>query len=220
MTAISLLLASVLMLISILLQPSVDEPAGSLAAMSDAGVRATVSVLAFAYAQVPFLVSMLGLAQLIGDRAPILSNLVATFGVLGAFGHAVTAGSMLVTLSMAADTENRAVYNGLLSQEPGWVDGPPMLLGLLGTVLAILFLAIGLLRTNTGPRWVPFALFAFLAVEFVGTSITVWAGPAAAALYVLTFGTLAVVVWRSPVGEWTTARAERVGSSTAENTTR
>ncbi len=219
-TALSLLLAPVLSLVSVVLQPGMDGEAGPLAAMSEAGTGAAVSAVAFAYSQVPFIVAMLGLAQLIGQNAPILSNLIATFGILGGFGHAVVAGSMLLTLSMAADTANHAVYTGLLSQEPGWVDGPIQLLGLLGTVLAILFLAIGLLRTKIGPRWVPFVLLGFLVVEFVGHSITVWAGPTAAALYLISLVTLAIVVWRSPIAEWTTVGDKALNARAVGTTTR
>ena len=208
LTALSLPLTAVLAAVSVVLQPEMNGPAGPLAAISEAGISATVSTLAFAYSQVPFTIALLGLSQLIGQKAPILSNLVATFGILGGFGHAVIAGTLLVTLSMAADTANRDVYSRLLSQDYGWVDGPISLLGLLGTVLAILFLGVGLLRTKIGPRWVPFVLFAFLVVEFVGNSITAWAGPLAAALYLLALVTLAIVVWRSPIAEWTTVGAE------------
>lgn len=220
LTALSLVLASGLMLVSIVLQPRVENPAGSLAAMQEGGMAATVSVLTFAYAQLPFLIAMLGASQLIGERAPILSNLVATFGILGAFGHAVGAGATLLTLRMAADIANRDVYSGLLAEEPGPIDVPFMALGLFGTVLGILFLGIGLMRAKVGPRWVPYVLFAFLLVEFVGNSFTVWASSVAVALYLIAFVTLAVVVWRSPIEAWTTRGAESAASPALDSTTR
>ena len=76
------------------------------------------------------------------------------------------------------------------------------LLGLLGYVLCIVLLSIGIWRSRLAPRWVPLVLWIFLVVEFVGTSLTEYASPVAGVLFVVAFGQLAVVVWRSPLDNW------------------
>jgi hypothetical protein len=194
LTAVSLVLAGALTAVSIVAQAGV--PAGPPPGADDAAT--TVAVLTFAYAQLPLVVGLLGVARLIGYRAAVLGLLTAVFGVLGVFGQTVGAGRMLLMLRMAADSENAGVYGRLMMQEPGPVDGPFRLLGLLGTVLSLVLLAAGLLKGRIGLRWIPIVLLAFVAVQFVGSNLTVWAGPMSAGLFVLTFVGLAVVVWRTP----------------------
>lgn len=71
------------------------------------------------------------------------------------------------------------------------------LLGLLGTVLGLVLLGVGLLRAQIGPRWVPYGLWGFLVVEFVGSSLVSWGSIAAAALLATSMGGLAVTAWRT-----------------------
>jgi hypothetical protein len=80
-----------------------------------------------------------------------------------------------------------------------------MMCGTAGTVLGLLILGIGLLRAKVGPRWVPYAIWAWLLVEFVGSNFTEWATLASGLLYVGILGTLAVTVWRSPLAVWASA---------------
>jgi hypothetical protein len=56
-------------------------------------------------------------------------------------------------------------------------------MGLLGTVLGLLLLAIGLLRSRAVAPWIPACLIGFLVVEFVGANLSSWASLAAAGLY-------------------------------------
>jgi hypothetical protein len=197
LTAVCLALAGALTAASIVAQAGAT--AGPLPAPKDTAT--TVAVLTFAYAQLPLAVGMVGVARLIGTRAKVLGILTAVFGVLGVFGQTVGAGRMLLVQRMAADPEHADVYTGLLMQEPGPVDGPFRLLGLLGTVLGLVLLSAGLLKGRVGPRWIPVVLLAFVVVQFIGSNITVWAGPTSAALFLLAFAALAVVVWRTPAPE-------------------
>jgi hypothetical protein len=203
LTAVSLMLAGALTIVWIALTPA-EHPDGPLGAIAAAPVTATVSTLAFAYAQLLFIVALIGASQLISSRSPIMSNLAATFGIIGGFGHTIFAGGQLIVLAMAADVDNADVYNAVLNREITAVDGIPMILGLAGTVLAILFLAIGLLRANVTPIWIPLALFAFLVLEFVVGNFVPWAFYASGALYLISFVAIAVVVWKSPIDRWMT----------------
>ena len=77
----------------------------------------------------------------------------------------------------------------------------------LGTVLGLLILGIGLLRAKTGPLWIPYALWAFILVEFVGTNFSAWASLVSGLFYLASFCALAVTVWRSPILGWMTGTA-------------
>lgn len=208
--AAALVVAAALAVVSVVLQPSVDgDGAARLAAIEASGSRAVISVTAFTLSQLPFVVGILGVAHLLRERAPRISNVTATLGLLGGFGHAVFGGISFVMLAMAHDVPNRAAHAAVL----GAVEEPPsalfMAMGLIGTVLSLVFLALGLWRARLGPRWVPPVLVAFVLVEFVGTSLTSWAGSVSAVLFALTFGALAVTVWRSDPSSWALpARAE------------
>ena len=156
-------------------------------------------------AQLPFIIAVLGVAHLAGIRAPIIAMVGGTIAVIGGFGHAVFVGTQLLQLPMAADTANHAVYAALLD------GGMPLALlillmcGTVGTVLGLVLLGVALLRAKVGPRWVPFAIWLWVVIEFVGTNITVWASLASGLLYLGILGTLAVTVWRSPLAVWASA---------------
>jgi predicted membrane-bound dolichyl-phosphate-mannose-protein mannosyltransferase len=123
-----------------------------------------------------------------------------------------------VTLAMAADPANADAYNAILDREIGVVDGIPLLMGMIGTILAILFLGIGLLRAKVGPAWIPIALFVFLVLEFAVGNFVPWAFYASGALYLIALVALAVVVWKSPIEQWMTVadgRAAEVESMPA-----
>ncbi len=111
--------------------------------------------------------------------------------MLGAFGHALFGGVSLTYLLMASDTTNHPVYAKLVSD----IESSPVMLtsvvGLAGTVLGLLLLSIALFRSGVGPRWVGPVLWAFLVVEFVGTSMSRYASFMSAVLLVLAFGALA-----------------------------
>ena len=201
--AAGLMTTAVLSAVSVTLQP--EFPSGyvdRLAAIGASGVQGQISAVTFLVAQLPFIAAVLGIAHLLRERTPILSNLGATLGLIGAFGHTVFGGMSLVYITMATDQTNRAVYATLWER----LEGSPVIafaaMGLLGTVLGIVLLSIGIWPSRVAPRWVPLVLWIFLVVEFVGTSLSDYAAPVAGILFVIAFGQLAVVVWRSPLDTW------------------
>ncbi|MHA6669501.1 hypothetical protein ACX3O0_11605 [Homoserinimonas sp. A447] len=204
--AISLVLNAVLSVVSIALMPAFAQgTAENLAAIDAAGTMATISATAFVVAQLPFIIAVLGISHLAGIRAPIIAVIAGTVAVIGGFGHAVFGGTQLVQLAMAADTANHTVYAGLLDGEMPLPLMIMMLCGTVGTVLGMLLLGVAVLRAKVGPRWVPYAIWLWLVIEFVGTSITEWATLASGLLYLGTLGALAVAVWRSPLTVWASA---------------
>lgn len=199
--AACLILAAVSSVVWVLLEPPFpDGYAARLAAVDEAGAGAMVSATVFTWSQLPMLVALLTIAHISRPGAPRLATVGGGLGALGAFGHAVFGGAMLVTVLMARDSAHRAVHAGLLEQ----IESTPALMvfaaaGLLGTVLAFLLLGIGLWRSRVVPRWVAAALLAFLVVEFVGTAFTELAGYLGLSCLVVAFGALALHVWRAPL---------------------
>lgn len=176
--------------------------AARLAAIDEAGARAWVSSTAFVLAQLPFVVAVLGIGHLLRERAPRLSFVGTCLASLGAFGHAVFGGIALVTVSMAQGAAERARMAALLED----VESSPAMafaaIGLLGTVLGLVVLAVGLWRTRVAPRWVPALVGAFLVVEFAGSAVTEWSFQAAAVLYLIAFVALARIVRAMPAESW------------------
>ena len=118
--AVDLATTAVLSAVSVTLQP--EFPSGyveRLAAIDASGVQGQISAVTFLVAQLPFIAAILGIAHLLRDRAPILSNLGAMFGLIGAFGHTVFGGMSLVYMTMATDQTNRDVYATLWERQEG-----------------------------------------------------------------------------------------------------
>ena len=188
----ALVTAPVLAALSVVLQP--DLPAGAadrLASIDAAGWTGVVSAAAFAASQLPMIAAALALGHLLRDRAPRLGLAGAALLVAGSFGHAVFGGMSLTFVAMAGDEDHRAAYAGLMDR---LMNSPMMLfsvLGLLGTVIGVLLLSIGLFRAAVGPRWVGPALWAFLLVEFVGSSVSPHASYLSSVLFCAAFGALA-----------------------------
>ena len=176
--------------------------ADRLAALHEAGGLAWVSAATFTLAQLPFLVGVLGLGHLLRRAAPRLSSTGTCLAALGAFGHAVFAGVSLVSLVMAQDGSQRARMAALLED----VEASPVMafaaLGLLGTVLGLVLLAVALWRTRLAPRWVPALVGTFLVVEFAGSGLAAWSAQVSAVLYLVAFVALARVVHATPAGSW------------------
>ncbi len=201
--SVGLVTTAVLMLVSTSLSPPFPGNFEDLLAEIDAaGSSATISAVAFTLAQLPFVAAVLGIGHLLRGRSPLLSNLGTTLALVGAFGHSVYGGVAMVQLTMAGDEANRAVHADTLT---GVESGPAvafMAMGLIGTVLGILLLAIGLWRARVSPRWVAPVLGAFLVVEFAGQSVSEWASQVSIVLYLAAFTALAVTIWRSPAEDW------------------
>ncbi|WP_224760661.1 hypothetical protein [Salinibacterium sp. ZJ450] len=214
--AISLVLTSALSALWVALMPPFPPTAAEqLAAIADSGDTAVISSSAFIVAQLPFIIALLGIAHLTAQRTPILSAIGGALGVIGGFGHAVFGGFQLVTIVMAPDVANRELFAGLLESEPPLPLQVFMMAGTAGTVLGILLLGIALMRAKVGQRWVPYALWAFLVVEFVGSNLSEWAGLVAGLLYLGSFSALAVTVWRGTADSWTPVVAAGVPTAGA-----
>lgn len=201
--AICLATTALLSATSVVLAP--EYPGGSaerLAAIEAGGTAAAISAVTFTLAQLPFIGAVAGIGHLLRDRAPLLSDLGTTLGVVGAFGHSVFGGISLVYLAAAHDAANRSVHADLVAAAESGPAIPFMVMGLAGTVLGILLLAIGLWRARVAPRWVGPVLGAFLLAEFAGSAISDWSSQLAVALYVAAFGALAVTVWRTSEDSW------------------
>lgn len=212
--AIGLVTTAILMLISTTLSPPFPGDFEQLLAEIDAaGNAATVSALGFTLAQLPFIVGMLGVGHLLRNGAPVLSNVGTTLAVVGAFGHCVYGGVSMVQLTMASDEANRAVHAATLTQLESGPVVAFMAMGLIGTVLGIMLLAIGLWRAHAGPRWVAPALGAFLVIEFAGSAISEWSSHVSGVFYLAALTGLAVAIWRSSLESW--SMRTDAGASTA-----
>jgi hypothetical protein len=148
------------------------------------------------------MIGLLGVAHLLRGRAPLLANLGATLAGVGAFGYAVYGGSQLVIPAMAADEANLKVF-AQLRADAERLTGPFAALGMIGSILGLLLLSIALWRAGVGSRWLPVLVWAFLAVEFIGTSLTPAAVWMSTPLLLVALLALALLVWRSPVSAWT-----------------
>lgn len=217
--AVGLVLAAALMVVAMGTDvPFSGESEEVLAEMNAVGSRAWLSAITYALAQLPLIAGVLGIAHLLREGAPRLSNIGGTLAVVGAFGHTVHAGGVLLIVSMAQGQADRAALATALDE---YASSPATVfsaMGLLGTVLGLLILTIGLWRSGVGPRWVPVALAAFLVVEFVGAAISPWASAAGGALYLSAFAALAVTIWNTPDGAWHVSApiAERVPAATLQ----
>ena len=213
--AASLVVGATLTVVSILLMPDfsggLDE---SLKAIAAAGSTATISALGFTFSQLFLAVGLVGLAHLLRDRVPVLAALGGTIALLGAFGHAVYGGVNVVMLLMAQDLGALDTHVAVLERGEQGLAIPFMAAGLLGTVLGFILLGVAVWRAGLGPRWVGPAMIFWVVLEFVGSSLSEWAGYASGVLFAVIFGTLAVAVLRSSIAHWTTA-AEAEAASTS-----
>jgi len=204
---VGLVSTAVLSALSTMTAPEFPAGGGAerLDAIADNLSASALSAAAFTLAQLPFIAAALGLGHLLRSGAPVLSNVATTLALLGAFGHTVFGGGALLHVAMAADEAQHATFGALIDD----VESSPVTafaaMGLLGTVLGLVLLAVGLWRAGFGPRWVPIALGAFVVVEFVGHSVSDWASHVASVIYLVSFTALAVAVWRTSPQGWATA---------------
>ena len=200
--AAALVTAATLLAVSGLTQPDVTGGADQkLAAIETSGGRAALCAVLFAVAQLPFAVAVVAVGAIVRDGSRRLAATGTVLAVLGAFGHALFAGASLTYLLMAQDPAHHTTYAALMAD----IESSPLMLtsvvGLLGTVVGLLLLSIGVFRAGVGPRWVGPVLWAFLAVEFVGTSVSRYATYLSAVLLVLAFGALARTVLATDVAD-------------------
>ncbi|MGW9632003.1 hypothetical protein ACWGST_14990 [Agromyces sp. NPDC055520] len=209
-TAVCLALFAMLSLVFVLTAPPLDgsDPAAAGAA------TAVVSAYAFLGAQAAIIVGIIGVAHLLRDRTPVLAPIAAALTVLGAIGHSAFAGISLVAAG-SGDGAPAAVQAAL--QGPA---APLSLLSLLGAVGGVVLLAIALFRAGLGVAWVGFVLIGWVVVEFFLSGIGLWAMLGSAVLLVAGYGALAVVVFRSELRDWMTAKEAdvAVGRTTESET--
>lgn len=199
--AICLILAGLLSAAFVLLASAPGWGSDNVERLQGISPRTTVSFLAYAAYQLPLMIGLLGVAHLLRGRAPVLGSLGASLAGLGAFGYAVYGGSQLMIPAMAADPANLEVYAQLRAGSET-LTGPFAALGMVGSIAGLLLLSIALWRSRVGARWIPVGVWVWLGVEFIGTSLIPGASLASAALLLVVLGSLAVVVWRSPVTAW------------------
>lgn len=213
--AIGLVSTAVLSTLSTMTAP--EFPAGGAERLDAIAANLSSSALsaaAFTLAQLPFIAAVLGLGHLLRSHAPVISNLGTTLALLGAFGHTVFGGCNLVYVAMAADEAQHATYGALIDD---FESSPAMAfaaIGLVGTVLGLILLAVGLARARIAPRWISLSLGAFIVVEFAGPSVSDWASPVASLIYLLSFTALAVAVMRTHSLDWTMASPRPVEEPT------
>jgi hypothetical protein len=191
LAAACLVVTALLSVVSVLLQPEFpSDPADRLAAVAESGTAGTISLLAFALAQLPFIIAAVAIAAL---AAPVRRTALVgcVLAVLGGFGHAVFSGIGLAYLGMSGDAANRVAMGAVVESIEAGPAVVFMAMGLIGTVLGIILLGVALFRSRSVPRWIPVSLWVFVVMEFVGTGFSEWASPAAGLLYLAAFAGMA-----------------------------
>ncbi|HET6167633.1 MAG TPA: hypothetical protein VFE07_12465 [Marmoricola sp.] len=207
----ALVLGPILAGVSVILQPDLSGSThDQLVAIGDSP-RGAVSAVAFLVSQLPMLIAVLAIGRLLLPRAPRLSAWGTALGVLGCFGHTVFGGISMVYVVMAHDPAHLDTYAHLMDR----MNSSPVMLfsaaGLLGTVIGLLLLGIGLFRTRTGPVWVGPAIWAFLVVEFVGSSISSSASYVSVLLLAAAFFTLSTLVRDEDAAAFSERETQAVG---------
>ncbi len=192
LAAACLVVTAVLSVASVLLQPEfASDPADRLAAIAESGTAGAISLLAFALSQLPFMIGAVAIAAL-AARARRTALVGCVLAVLGGFGHAVFGGIGLAYLEMSGDAAHRDALGAVVESIEAGPAVVFMAMGLIGTVLGIIFLGAALFRSHSVPRWIPVSLWAFVVLEFAGTGFSEWASPAAGLLYLAAFTGIAL----------------------------
>lgn len=208
--AVSVAGAAALGLGGLLLQPELPGEAAAYVELLAGSPTAALGVQLFAWSQVLWAIGLIGAGHLVAYRAPVLGVLGALLSGLGAFGHAVFSGAMLLQLSLVSDAASAiAAYEA--STGPLFI--PFLMCGLGGTVLGLVLIAAGLIRGRLAPLWVPIAPMVWVVVEFVLPNFVDWAAYLSVVVGVIAFAGLTVTVWRSGRDVWTTATEASRGQS-------
>lgn len=196
-----------------LYQPRDTSPAAMHSSFSTAHGRALASTVLFVVAELPAIGAALGIGHLLRLRRPVLSNIGTSLAVAGAFADAVAGTFTLAFVEVAQVPSTAGSYADVVGRAR-IVEHGFSLVGLLGTVLGLLLLSIGLFRAHIGPRWVPPLLWAFLVLEFVGSSILPVLGLLSVLLLLAAYTALAVTVARGNTAEWATMPGNRTAPET------
>ncbi|WP_139416335.1 hypothetical protein [Agromyces laixinhei] len=203
-TAVCLALWAVLSVVFVFTAPPLDGSGDGASPLA-----AVVSAYAFLAAQAALVVGIIGVAHLLRDRTPVLAPIAALLTILGAVGHSAFAGISLV-LAGGADGAPAAVEAAL--------QGPAAALSmvsLVGAVVGVIVLAIALFRAALGATWIGIVLLGWVVVEFFLSGIGLWAMLGSAALLLVGYGAIAVVVFRSDLRDWMTAKEAEVAARRA-----
>jgi hypothetical protein len=197
LAAVSLPLTALLSVVSVLTQPEfTSDPVARLHAIDAAGSSAAISVMTFVLSQLPFVVGFVALAVLAHARAPRTSWTGGVLSVLGGFGHAVFGGLALGYLALAADADNRVTLAAVVTRVESGPAQPFMAMGLVGTVLGIVFLGVALFRSRLVARWIPVAMWCFVVLEFGLGGVATWASLASGLVYLVALTGIAVALVR------------------------
>jgi hypothetical protein len=183
------------------------QPAGL-----DGSPAAAVGMQLYVFSQFFWAIGMLGLGHLVSRAAPVLGIVGSVLAALGVLGHAVIGGTLLLRIALApnaAAAASGAIESAALI--------PYLVLGLLGTAVGLIVLAVGMMRSRTAPLWVPLTLIVWVLVEFVLPNFVEWATYLSMVVGVIGFGAAAVAVWRSPLARWQTADEAAPVSVPGEN---
>ena len=187
----ALVAAALLSVVGVATQPDLSGSAAHRLAVMGDGPLPAVSAAVFVLSQLPMLLAALAIGALVRPGAPRLGAVGATLTFLGAFGHAVVGGVTLAEVMMGHDPAHRSAYAQLL----GRIESSPImlfsLLGLAGTAVGLLVLAVGTWRAEVGPRWLGGVLGAFVVVEFAGSAVSTSASYLSGLLLLIAFVTLA-----------------------------
>ena len=186
----------VLTAVSVALMPDLpDTNAELLQSLADSTAPAAAAAASFTLSQLFFIGAVLAIGDVARAVAPRLIGAGMVLAVIGAFGHSVFGGLRLAMFGMLTES-GREEYAAALDRT---YDSPVMLfaaIGLLGTVLGLLLMAIGLLRSRTVAAWIPACLIGFLVLEFIGSNLSTWASLGAVALYTAALLGIAAAVLR------------------------
>ena len=181
---------------SVALMPDLpDSNTELLQTVANAPGQVATSAVCYTLSQLFFIGAVLAIGDIARTGAPRLIGTGMVLAVIGAFGHSVFGGLRLAMFGMLTES-GRAEYAAALDRT---YDSPVMLfaaMGLLGTVLGLLLMAIGLLRSRTVAAWIPACLIGFLVLEFIGSNLSTWASLGAVALYTAALLGIAAAVLR------------------------
>jgi hypothetical protein len=186
----------VLTAVSVGMMPDLPETnAALLESLADAPAQSAIAAASYTLSQLFFIGAILAIGDIARAGAPRLIGAGMVLGIIGAFGHSVFGGLRLALFGMLTEA-GRTEYAAALDRT---YDSPVMLfaaLGLIGTVVGLLLLALGLLKSRTVAPWIPTCLIGFLILEFVGGNLSSWASSGAVALYAAALLGLAAIIIR------------------------
>jgi hypothetical protein len=210
------LIAAPLVLLVAMLVHGGGGDAGLVRAMAESPGRVQAANLLIMFSSVLFVPALIGLLGLVRGRGEVLAHIGVALAVIGVVGHAVWAGFQIVLLGFVqSGVVDRARMSDLIS------GGPPnagfiivMLMFMVGFFLGLLFVAGGLWRSGTVPRWAAVCIFLVPFSDFVpGGAIVSILGPI---LILVGFGAAGLKLLSMPDTEWSHGQASSAGELGAQ----